>query len=272
MTGKTLHEIEHQAWSERASEYDATFAAVSTQAIGDILDSFGHLKGKRHLDVACGTGHLVAAANARGAISEGIDFAQPMIAIAGATYPKSCFQVGDAADLPYGNESFDAVTCAFGLLHMENPQEAVKEAFRVLVKGGLYAFTLWFGPKEGNEIKQIIQDALTKYVTTPFFIPTQWAQLREANETACERITRQAGFTTPSFKKLPIVWQSLTADDHLKMIDKLSVRTKMVIDNQPPAIRRQIREHVLTEIETRQSNGIISLAWPALLAVVQKPN
>ena len=94
MRTQTLHEIEHEAWSQRASEYDALFASVSTQAIGDILDSLGYLQGKHHLDVACGTGHLVAAAQARGAISEGIDFAEPMIEIASAYLPQGLFPGG----------------------------------------------------------------------------------------------------------------------------------------------------------------------------------
>ena len=52
----------------------------------------------------------------------------------------------------------------------------------------------------------------------------------------------------------------------------LPVRTKMIIDHQPPAIRQQIHEYLLSEVEARRGNGIIALAWPALLVVVQKPH
>ncbi len=62
-----------------------------------------------------------------------------------------------------------------------------------------------------------------------------------------------------------------SAHDVVTIIDSLSVRTKMVIDHQPPAIQRRIREYILTEAEARRVNGVISLAWPALLTVVQKP-
>jgi ubiquinone/menaquinone biosynthesis C-methylase UbiE len=62
MIEKTLHEIAHEAWSQRAGDCDALFAAVSTQVIGGILESLGALQGKRHLDVACGTGHRPATA------------------------------------------------------------------------------------------------------------------------------------------------------------------------------------------------------------------
>ncbi len=124
MISKTLHEIEYQAWSERASYYDEIFAHISTQAIEYILDRLGDLRGKRHLDVACGTGHLVAAASKRGAVSEGTDFAETMIDVASVNYPQYRFSVADAVDLPYENNTFDAVTCSFGLLHLEYPQKA----------------------------------------------------------------------------------------------------------------------------------------------------
>jgi ubiquinone/menaquinone biosynthesis C-methylase UbiE len=66
MLNKPFHEVEHEAWSHRASFYDDLFADISTQAIAPILDSLGNQEGKRHLDIACGTGHLVAAAARRG--------------------------------------------------------------------------------------------------------------------------------------------------------------------------------------------------------------
>lgn len=45
----------------------------------------------------------------------------------------------------------------------------------------------------------------------------------------------------------------------------------MIIERQPPEIRWQIDETIRTEAEARRTNGVISLAWPALLTVVQKP-
>jgi ubiquinone/menaquinone biosynthesis C-methylase UbiE len=271
MIEKTLHEIEHEAWSQRAGDYDALFASVSTQAISGILDNLGTLQGKHHLDVACGTGHLVAAASARGAISEGLDFAQAMIDAARTTYPAENFQVANAIELPYDDHSLDAVTCAFGLSHMEHPQAAVDEAFRVLKAGGRFAFTLWFGPEDGNEFHTMVQEALTALATTSFVLPEKWTQLRLADKQVCKAITLQAGFGTPVFKRLPIVLHTHSAQNVVDIIDKLSVRTKMVIDHQPPAIQRCIHEYILSEAEARRINGVISLAWPALLTVVQKP-
>jgi len=271
MIEKTFHEIEHEAWSQRASQYDALFAAVSTQAIGSILDSLGTLQGKRHLDVACGTGHLVAAASQRGAISEGIDFVQAMVDAARVNYPAENYQVADAAELPHVDRSFDAVTCAFGLSHMDHPEAAMGEAFRVLKAGGRFAFTLWCSAEDGGEGLSIVKTALAKHVNVDFELPEKWAQLRFADEQACKALATQAGFGPPVFKRLPIVWHTNSTQQVVDTFDKLSVRTKMIIDRQPLPIQRQIHDHIRSEAEARRANGVISLAWPALLTVVQKP-
>jgi len=272
MQTRSFHNIEHEAWSKRANEYNDLFAPVSAQAINDTLDSLGPLRGKHHLDIACGTGHLVAAALARGAISEGIDFARPMIEVAKATYPKARFQPADATRLPYKDGHFQAVTCTFGLSHMADPQAAVQEAYRVLQAGGLFAFTLWYGENDGNELFSIIQSALKKHAQVRQSLPPKWTQLRFADEQACRAITQQVGFALPSFKKLPTAYHMDSALEVIAVIDKLSVRTKMILDNQPSAVREQIEEAILCEAESRRVNGSLSLAFPAMLTVVQKPH
>jgi ubiquinone/menaquinone biosynthesis C-methylase UbiE len=268
---KSLHEIELEVWSQLAADYDAVFASISTQAIPEMLDSLGELLGKKHLDVACGTGHLVAAASQRQASSEGIDFAEPMVEIARVSYPNHVFRTAEATQLPYDNSSFDAVTCAFGLSHIENSQAAVDEAYRVLKPGGYFAFTLWFDAENGNELFQIVNDAIARFGTVPLTLPESWTRLRFANEQACEAITRRSGFRSPIFKKLPIVQEVTTAPGIVALFEKISVRSKMLLDSQPRSVQGQIQQYILSKLEARRRDGMIRLAWPALLTLVQKP-
>lgn len=271
MLNKPFHDIEHEAWSERAGFYDDLFADISTQAIAPILDSFGDLRGKRHLDVACGTGHLVAAASKRGAISEGVDFSRPMIDCAGKNYPDQRFKVADATRLPYDESSFDAVSCSFGLLHMENPQAAAEEAFRVLRVGGIFSFTLWFGADDGGELAAIGREAIATYATIPTEFPASWTQLRYADPAACETLMRQAGFNSPRFERLPIAAHVVQAQTAVDLLDKLSIRTRLILDNQPGAVRQRIVEYMISEVEARRVDGRITIGWPALLTVARKP-
>jgi ubiquinone/menaquinone biosynthesis C-methylase UbiE len=268
---KSFHELEHEGWSERANFYDELFAGISAQAIAPILDHLGELEGIHLLDVACGTGHLVAAAAKRGAIGTGIDFAEPMIAVAQSNYPQQHFQVADANHLPFGDASFDVITCSFGLSHMEFPQKAVQEAFRVLKPSGYFAFTLWYGANDGGELAAIMQDALTRFATQSIALPEAWTQLRHAKPETCDNILKQAGFILPEFVKLPITIQAIKAETLFNVIGKLSIRTRMVIDSEPLLVQQQIFNYAFSEIESRRVNGLITTAWPALLTVAQKP-
>jgi ubiquinone/menaquinone biosynthesis C-methylase UbiE len=195
-----------------------------------------------------------------------------MIDAARANYPGERFRLADAAQLPYEDGSFDAMTCSFGLSHMEYPQAAVSEAFRVLKAGGRFAFTLWCGADDGGELQAIGRDAIAKYAVVSFTLPNSWTQLRFADESACENAVKQAGFNSPQFRRLPIVWQSTKANEMLDFVDKLSVRTRMILDSQTLTSQQRIREHILSETEARRVDGIISIRWPALLTVVSKPS
>ncbi len=49
----------------------------------------------------------------------------------------------DAAKLPFGDSEFGAVVCGFGLMFVPDKPAAMREARRVLRKGGLLVFNVW---------------------------------------------------------------------------------------------------------------------------------
>jgi demethylmenaquinone methyltransferase/2-methoxy-6-polyprenyl-1,4-benzoquinol methylase len=95
---------------------------------------------ERLLDVATGTGDLaVALADAGGKRVIGLDIAPPMIAAAEAKRhgrDDVTFMVGDAMALPFADDTFDAVTVAFGLRNMPDYLGALTEMTRVIAPGG----------------------------------------------------------------------------------------------------------------------------------------
>ena len=56
-------------------------------------------------------------------------------------------EIVDMEEMPFEDESFDRVTCRFGLMFVPDPVRALGEARRVLVPGGRAAFMVW-GPLE----------------------------------------------------------------------------------------------------------------------------
>jgi ubiquinone/menaquinone biosynthesis C-methylase UbiE len=147
---ESFKDLELAGWQAKAGAYDGLLATITDQAINPVLGSLGDLKRRRLLDVACGTGHLSGAATAAGAACIGIDFAGNMVELARRKFPEAAFTQGDAEHLPFESGTFDAVACAFGLLHLEHPQTAIEEAWRVLKPGGRYSYATWCGPDQGG--------------------------------------------------------------------------------------------------------------------------
>jgi demethylmenaquinone methyltransferase/2-methoxy-6-polyprenyl-1,4-benzoquinol methylase len=100
--------------------------------------------GDSALDLCCGTGDVALVLAERvGPTGKviGADFSRPMLELASAkpTPPDVApveFQWADALDLPYEDESFNAVTIAFGARNLADLDLGLSEMRRVLVPGG----------------------------------------------------------------------------------------------------------------------------------------
>jgi demethylmenaquinone methyltransferase/2-methoxy-6-polyprenyl-1,4-benzoquinol methylase len=89
------------------------------------------------LDVACGTGDLSIElqTNANAKVI-GTDFCRPMLAVAQEKAAEIPFVEGDAMQLSFADNSFDALTIAFGLRNLSNFRNGLIELHRVLKPGG----------------------------------------------------------------------------------------------------------------------------------------
>ncbi len=92
--------------------------------------------GDRVLDAACGTGDLAIAAAKAGGNVTGLDFSRRMLERAGRKAPALEWVEGDLLELPFADESFDAVTVGFGVRNVADLERALAELHRVLRPGG----------------------------------------------------------------------------------------------------------------------------------------
>lgn len=99
------------------------------------------------LDVACGTADLSIALVRQGRAKKvtGADLSKGMLEIGRRKVEKAglCEQIwlqeGNAQELPFGNEAFDAVTCAFGVRNFSQLEQGLSEMHRVMRKDGRLA-------------------------------------------------------------------------------------------------------------------------------------
>ncbi|MBX9744308.1 MAG: methyltransferase domain-containing protein [Chlamydiales bacterium] len=116
-----------------------------------IIHALDIQKGVHFLDVACGPGYLAAAAHQKGAKVSGVDFSSSMVSRAKQLHSNIDFNEGDAENLEgYQDGCFDAVGMNFGIVHLGQPEQALKAAYRVLKAGGRVAFTAWCNPPKSD--------------------------------------------------------------------------------------------------------------------------
>jgi demethylmenaquinone methyltransferase/2-methoxy-6-polyprenyl-1,4-benzoquinol methylase len=95
--------------------------------------------GDRALDVATGTGDLAAELARRvgpGGEVVGIDFSDEMLVRARAKAPNVVFQWGNALELSFADDSFDAATVGFGARNFADLERGIAEMARVVRPGG----------------------------------------------------------------------------------------------------------------------------------------
>src|SRR5262245_24171947 len=101
------------------------------------------------LELACGTGIVTRRLRERLDSSIGLvatDLSRAMLDFARnklLDYSGIDWREADAARLPFGDAQFGAVVCAFGIMFVPDKRAAMKEARRVLKKGGLLLFNVW---------------------------------------------------------------------------------------------------------------------------------
>ena len=106
------------------------------------------------LDLCCGTGTLLPGLAKRFGTVKGVDFCEPMLALAERCLAKSGHKnveliCGDAMKLSMEADSVDVVTVAYGLRNLENLAAGLGEIRRVLRQGGIMV-ALEFGQPHGR--------------------------------------------------------------------------------------------------------------------------
>ena len=138
---------ELQAQIDAASAYQMIMVPALFQDWTDpVLDAAAVGPGLTLLDVACGTGVLASAGSrrvgARGAVT-GIDLNPGMLSVARKLNGEVDWRQGPAEELPFADESFDAVVSQFGLMFFQDRSAAIGEMLRVLKPGGALAVAVW---------------------------------------------------------------------------------------------------------------------------------
>ena len=128
-----------------------------------------HVQPVQVLDVATGTGDLALALANRWPLASvvGVDISEGMLSMGRRKIQSAGLEsrlelrTGDAENLPFDRETYDAVTVAFGVRNFENLDKGLAEIARVLKSGGVLMVLEFSRPRSW-----IVQTAMNFYSRT----------------------------------------------------------------------------------------------------------
>ncbi len=266
----SFKDLEQQGWIAKASGYAAWLGEITAGAADPLLDATHVTRGTRLLDVASGPGYGAARATARGAKAVGVDFAPSMVEHARRLFPDTEYREGDAENLNFDDGIFHAVICAFGLLHMADPDRAIAEASRVLAAGGHYAFTVWATP-DRHQFFELVLGAINKHGRLDVPLPPAPSLFRFSDADESRRALTRAGFAAITVTEIPIVWRCASPHDAVEVIYKSTVRTAMLLERQTPEARERIHQAIIEGAARFRQDGGYAMNFPAVLVAARKP-
>lgn len=152
------------------------------------------------LDVATGTADLAIrlAKDAPKATITGVDLSEKMLELGRQKISKKkldqriTLMTADALHLPFNDNSFDAVTVAFGVRNFEDLEAGLREMFRVVKDGGFVAILEFSHPQKGlikwpyrfysKHILPLIGRRFSKHQTAYTYLPASIEAFPESND------------------------------------------------------------------------------------------
>ena len=172
------------------------------------------------LELACGTG--IVTRRLRDQLGSGAriiatDLNDAMLSYASGKFtPEDAIEwkQADATDLPFDDQSFDAVVCQFGMMFFPDKEKALREAYRVLKPGGTFLFSVW-DDIEYNELPHIAHTIISDFFedNPPDFyeVPFSFHDVETISS-----LLLATGFLEPEFCLLRLMAESESAEEVAK--------------------------------------------------------
>jgi len=263
--------FEHSGWNAASKGYESAVGPLTAQSADATLDAAKVTSGRKVLDVCTGHGVLALAATQRGAKVCAIDFAEAMIAAARNNVPEAECREGDAQALPYADNTFDAVVCGYGIIHLPEPDRALAEMRRVLRPGGRVAITVWERPSPNNGFG-LVMGALKTYGRLDVSLPHGPDFFQFGDPESLKGALTETGFADVSATAIRLTLPLERSSDFMDAVLKGTVRAKALLLAQHDGALSMIRTAVTQAVEGLfRSEGGFQVPMPAIVGSGVKP-
>jgi ubiquinone/menaquinone biosynthesis C-methylase UbiE len=228
------------------------------------------------LDVAAGTGEpgLTIAAHLNSGKVISTDLAEGMLEIAQENAKKRGIKnfetiVCDVSELPFEDNTFDAVSCRFGFMFFPDMLMATREMVRVLKPGGRIATTVWNIP-EKNFWVTAIMGTINKNIELPPPIPGAPGMFRCAKEGFMSDLFSQAGLKNISENEVSGKLNCKTIDIYWNLMNDVAAPVVAALSKTDGAMIEKIKNEVFHLVNQKYPDGNILINSSALVIYGEK--
>jgi ubiquinone/menaquinone biosynthesis C-methylase UbiE len=228
------------------------------------------------LDIAAGTGvpGLTIATMLNGGKVIITDLSEDMLEIARENAMKRGIknietQVCDVCELPFEDNTFDAISCRFGFMFFPDMLLAAKEMVRVLKPGGRIATSVWNVP-EKNFWVTVTMGTINKNVEVPALPPGSPGMFRCAKDGLIADIFKQAGLKNISQKEIAGKLNAKTTDVYWSMMTEVAAPVVAALSKADDAMKVKIKGQVFEALNQKYPNGNIIIDSSALVIYGEK--
>ncbi len=227
------------------------------------------------LDIAAGTGEpgLTIATMLQGGKVTITDLSGDMLTIAKENAVRRSIhnietKACDVCELPFADNSFDAISCRFGFMFFPDMQLAADEMLRVLKPGGRIATSVWNVP-EKNFWVTATMGTINKNMELAPPPPGTPGMFRCAKPGLMNEIFEKAGFKNITEKEVPSKLNSGTVETYWNMITEVGAPVVAALSKADDAMQQKIRKEVF-ELVRNKYPDVVAIDASALVISAEK--
>ncbi|MBL6668143.1 MAG: class I SAM-dependent methyltransferase [Crocinitomicaceae bacterium] len=228
------------------------------------------------LDIAAGTGEpgLTIATMLKGGKVIITDLSEDMLEIARENAmnrgiknieTRAC----DVCELPFADNTFDAISCRFGFMFFPDMLLAAKEMVRVLKPGGRIATSVWNVP-EKNFWVTAIMGTINKNMELPAPPPGSPGMFRCAKDGFISDLFLQAGLKNISQKEIAGKLNAKTTDVYWNMMTEVGAPIVAALSKADDAMKVKIKGEVYQAVNQKYPDRNILIDSSALVIYGEK--
>jgi ubiquinone/menaquinone biosynthesis C-methylase UbiE len=228
------------------------------------------------LDVAGGTGEpgLTIARIVKNGKVIAVDQSEGMLSVArekeeGRGVKNYEIQIGEVSQLPFPDNTFDAISSRFGLMFFPDIPGAVKEMTRVLKRGGRMAVAVWDGPEKNFWVTGIM-GIIMKHLDVSPPAPDAPGMFRCAQEGSVAGMFRGTGLKNVTEKQIPLKLACENADTYWNYMTDVGAAIVAALSKADTIMREKIQAEVTELLSQKYGDGQIAIDAAAIVIVGEK--